>query len=150
MGTYTQILYQVVFGSKKCKIFLNTGNEHVLFNYIADVIRNQKGIPYMIGGHDNHLHLIFTQHPTITLSGLIRDVKRASNEMMKEKNGLFKLFPGWQIGYGGFTYSLSSKEHLIEYVKNQKEHHNTISFPDEYIALLKEHGVEFDKKYLFE
>ena len=40
------------------------------------------------------------------------------------------------------------KNRLIEYVKNQEEHHKTISFRDEYIELLNEHEIEFDEKYL--
>jgi len=37
---------------------------------------------------------------------------------------------------------------LIEYVKNQKEHHKKVNFRDEYIDLLKEHRIEFDEKFL--
>jgi len=37
---------------------------------------------------------------------------------------------------------------LIEYVKNQEEHHKRETFREEYIKLLKEHGIEFDEKYL--
>ncbi len=50
--------------------------------------------------------------------------------------------------FGAFTYSISAKDNLIKYVKNQKEHHRKVSFRDEYITLLKEHGIEFDEKYL--
>ena len=37
---------------------------------------------------------------------------------------------------------------MVEYVKNQQEHHKKITFREEYIALLKEHGIEYDEKYL--
>ena len=43
---------------------------------------------------------------------------------------------------------MKEKDRLIEYVKNQEAHHKTISFHDEYVALLKEHEIEFDEKYL--
>ncbi|MBI2967323.1 MAG: transposase, partial [Bacteroidetes bacterium] len=66
---------------------------------------------------------------------------------IKNKN-LFPEFAGWQDGYGAFTYSVEAKERLIEYVKNQEEHHKTKTFKEEYIELLKEHGIEFDEKYL--
>lgn len=55
----------------------------------------------------------------------------------------------WQVGYGAFSYAISAKDNLIEYVKNQKPHHKKVSFRDEYINLLIEHGVEFDERYLF-
>ena len=61
---------------------------------------------------------------------------------------LFPDFNGWQNGYGGFTYSFKDKDHLIEYVKNQEEHHKIVTFRDELIELPKEHGIYFDEKYL--
>lgn len=79
---------------------------------------------------------------------LIKDIKLATSELIKDEK-LFPTFNGWQDGYGAFTYAFSAKDNLIEYVKNQKEHHQKISFRDEYISLLKEHGIEFDEKYLF-
>jgi putative transposase len=62
---------------------------------------------------------------------------------------LFLNFPGWQVGYSGFTYHISSKASLISYVKNQAEHHKTISFKNELISLLKENGVDYRGEYLF-
>jgi len=38
---------------------------------------------------------------------------------------------------------------IINYIKNQKEHHKKVSFEDELRALLIENGIEFDEKYLF-
>ncbi|MDD3875666.1 MAG: hypothetical protein PHT69_03540 [Bacteroidales bacterium] len=70
----------------------------------------------------------------------------ASDFIKREK--LFENFNGWQDGYEGFTYAYKDKDNLIEYVKNQKNHHRIMSFREEYINLLKEHGIEFNEKYL--
>jgi hypothetical protein len=66
---------------------------------------------------------------------------------MKEQ-GKFPRFKGWQDGYGAFTYSIREKDILINYIKNQKDHHKTEIFYDEYKRLLIENGIEFDEKYL--
>ena len=87
-------------------------------------------------------------HPMIAPSILIKDIKLASSKLIKQE-GLFPNFNGWQDGFGSFTYNYSAKDDLIEYVKNQAEHHKNISFKEEYIALLKENGIDFDEKYLF-
>jgi hypothetical protein len=71
----------------------------------------------------------------------------ASSDHIKSLN-LFPDFDGWQNGYGGFTYSFKEKDLLIEYVKNQEAHHKIKNSKDELIELLKEHGIEFDEKYL--
>jgi putative transposase len=61
---------------------------------------------------------------------------------------LFLHFPGWQVGYSGFTYHISAKENLIRYVENQKEHHKVYSFKEELIQLLKEHSVDYLDEFL--
>ena len=103
---------------------------------------------YRIGGVEDHLHIVTHIHPMIAPSVLIKDIKLASSKLIKQEN-LFPSFNGWQEGFGAFTYAYSSKDELIEYVKNQVEHHKTISFKDEYIKLLNDNGIEFDEKYLF-
>jgi len=79
---------------------------------------------------------------------LVKDIKLASSSHIKENN-LFEEFTSWQVGYGAFTYSIKEKDRLIEYVKNQEEHHKIITFREEYIELLLEQEIEFDEKYLF-
>lgn len=65
-----------------------------------------------------------------------------------KNNGKFPLFSGWQDGYGAFTYSIRKKDMIVDYIKNQKEHHRHETFRDEYKRLLEEQGIEFDEKYL--
>jgi len=66
---------------------------------------------------------------------------------MKECNK-FPKFEAWQTGYGAFTYSIRERDMIINYVKNQKQHHKKEIFYDEFKRLLTENGVEFDEKYL--
>lgn len=86
-------------------------------------------------------------HPSISLADLIKDIKLGSTSFIKEKQ-IFPEFREWQGGYAAFTYSQESKSNLINYVKNQEEHHKDIGFRDELKFLLELHGIEFDEKYL--
>ena len=38
---------------------------------------------------------------------------------------------------------------VIRYIRNQVEHHKKMDFDAEFVALLKEHGIEFDPEYVF-
>ena len=147
MSTYTQILYQIVFSTRNREPCLHPDNRPELFKYISGIIKNNKSHLYRINGVEDHLHIVTHLHPTIALSDFVKDIKVASSIKIKETSW-FKNFPGWQDGYGGFTYSIKEKDRLIEYVKNQEEHHKKISFRDEFIDLLHEHAIEFDEKYL--
>jgi REP element-mobilizing transposase RayT len=148
MATYTQILYQIVYSTKDRKPLLKEKKQAMLFKYLWGILNNKKCHVYRINGVKDHIHIVTHLHPTVALSSLIKDMKIASSKWIKEKN-IFPGFGGWQDGYGAFTYSIKDKDRLIEYVKNQKEHHKTKSFKEEYIELLNEHGIEFDKKYLW-
>ncbi|NLV19728.1 MAG: transposase [Bacteroidetes bacterium] len=148
MSTYTQILYQIVFGSKDYTEFLNKENQGSLFGYIVGILMKRECHPYQIGGCGNHVHILTHVSTTITLAGLVRDIKRASHEMMVKGKRLFKLFPGWQAGYGAFTYNISMKPVLIHYIQNQEEHHRKISFKEEMTVLLKENKIPFKEEYL--
>ena len=83
----------------------------------------------------------------VSLSSLIKDIKLGSSTNIKENN-LFPGFNNWQEGYGAFTYSINDLNKLIEYVKNQVEHHKNITFKVEFIAMLNEQQITFDEKYL--
>jgi putative transposase len=148
MSTYTQILYQVVFGSKDYTPFLTTENENMLFAYIAGILKNKQCHSYIVGGACNHIHIITHLHPTVPLSLMVKDIKMASNKMILENKRLYPHFNGWQVGYGGFTYNISSKVSLIRYVETQRDHHKVHSFKDELTSLLKEHSVDYLDDYL--
>jgi REP element-mobilizing transposase RayT len=147
MSTYTQILYQIVFSTWNRKNSLNKENREELFRYIHGILQKKNCHLYRINGVTDHLHIVTHVHPTVALASLIKDIKLASTDYIKHEF-LFPGFDGWQDGYGAFTYSIGAKDNLIEYVKNQEEHHRVKTFREEYINLLKEHGIEFDEKYL--
>jgi putative transposase len=148
MSTYTRILYQIVFSTKNRERTLKTKEKRTeLFKYMWGVLEKKKCHLYRLNGVEDHIHIATHLHPTIALSSLIKDLKLATSSHIK-KTDLFPYFNGWQVGYGAFTYSNKDKDALIEYVKNQEEHHKTVSYIDELKALLAEHGVEYDEKYL--
>ena len=147
MSAYTQILYQIVFATRARERALAPNNRPQLFKYIWGILQNNKCHLYRINGVDDHIHILTHLHPTVALSDLVKGIKVASSDFIKENN-LFDNFNAWQEGYGAFTYSISAKDNLIEYIKNQEEHHKKFSFRDEYVQLLMEHNIEFNEKYL--
>jgi hypothetical protein len=54
----------------------------------------------------------------------------------------------WQGVYGAFTVSESDHAAVRDYVRNQEEHHRTVSFQDEFRALLVQRGCEFEERFL--
>jgi putative transposase len=147
MHTYTQILYQIVFSTYRRNRTLESQYRQYLCRYIWGILVNKKCHPYWINGIEDHLHIVTHIHPSICLSSLVKDIKLGSSDWIK-KDRIFPVFDGWQEGYGGFTYSYSQKDNLINYVKNQESHHKSKSFLEELIELLEENGVPYDENYL--
>lgn len=147
MSTYTQIFYHIVFSTKNRQNTLSCGRHEELFKYIWGILKNKECHLYRINGHTDHLHLLTSLHPSLALSDFIKDIKMASSKWIKT-NGIFKGFDCWQKGYAAFTHSTNDKNDLIEYIRNQKEHHRQTTFKEELIGLLNRANVQYDPKYL--
>jgi REP element-mobilizing transposase RayT len=150
MGTFTQLTFQAVFGSKYHQKFLTETNQVQLFEYFGGVLKNMGCIPFIVGGHVDHMHLVFSTTGKYSIGRIMQDVKTSTNAFMHKNKVQFSDFVNWQTGYGAFSYSRSHLDNLIQYVLNQKTHHEKVSFEEEYVALLEEHGIEYNPLYLFD
>ena len=147
MSTYRQIYYQIVFSTKNRESSISEEYEAELYKYVWGIINNNKCKLYRINSMPDHIHIFSDLHPTLCLSDYVKSIKLASNAWMKESRK-FPAFTGWQDGYGAFTYSSKEKDMIINYIKNQKEHHKSETFYDEFKRLLIENEIQFDEKYL--
>jgi hypothetical protein len=41
-------------------------------------------------------------------------------------------------------------EKIVRYIEDQETHHRKMSFEEEFIALLKKHGIAYDERFLWE
>ena len=79
----------------------------------------------------------------------MRLVKGDSSEFIN-KEGFTKRKFQWQEGYGAFSNSKSQINAVVNYILNQQKHHLKKSFKEEYLEILKDYGVEFEDKYIFQ
>lgn len=146
MSSYRQLLYHLVFRTKNSLPAIKQDNDNNLYAYVSGIIKNKNCHPYRINGIENHLHILTDIHPSIALADFMRDIKVSTSMWMKE-GGLYPSFNGWAEGYGAFTYSYRDLNRLIEYVKNQKEHHKKKTYEEEYRKLLMEFGIKIDQRF---
>lgn len=148
-GTFSQIYIQVVFAVKERESLINLSWEEELYKYITGIVRNKEQKLIAINGMPDHIHILIGMRPSCCLSDLVREIKKSSNDFIKEKKFTKQKFQ-WQEGYGAFSYSHSALGNVVSYIENQKEHHKRQSFRDEYLEFLKKFEVEFKDEYLFE
>jgi putative transposase len=147
MSTYTQIIYHIVFATKDRSSVLKAEKRDDLYRYIWGIVQRLNGHLYRINGVEDHVHILTNLHPTTCLADFVKEIKTGSSKWIRE-NDIFPGFSHWQDGYAAFTHSVSDKASLIEYIKNQVEHHRKKTFMEEYRELLAAAGIELDERYL--
>jgi REP element-mobilizing transposase RayT len=118
-----------------------------LYKYITGIIQQQKHKLIIINGIPNHIHILIGYRPHQSLSDLLQDIKGSSSKWINEKKLTSNRF-AWQEGYGAFSYGHSLLPKVINYIKNQEQHHKKIIFMDEYRSYLKSYEVEYDERYI--
>ena len=144
---FRQILYHIVFRTKYNLQALDPEHSKELYKYIWGVIKNKNCKLFQINGIEDHIHILSDLHPSVALADYIKDIKISSSKWLKA-NENFPNFKGWAKGYCALTYSYKERGVLINYIKEQQEHHKKESFRDEIMRLFKEHNIE-DKEGWF-
>lgn len=148
-NTYTQIYIQIVFAVKGRQNLISKENREELHRYITGIVSNRKQKLFAVFAMPDHIHLLISINPTLSVSDLVRDIKAGTSKFINDKkwiNGKFN----WQEGYGAFSYSRSSVDSVIKYILNQEEHHSKKTFREEYLELMEKFEIAYDPKYVFE
>ena len=146
--TLTSLLVHIVFSTKDHQHLISPEIESNLFAYMGGILRNNNSRLITAGGTTDHVHLLASQSKNIALSDLLMHVKKDSSSWLKTQDSTFRNFQ-WQDGYGGFSVGASEVPRLKQYIANQKEHHRKVTFQEELLQFLKEYGIEYDERYLW-
>ncbi len=147
-NTYTQIHIQTVFTVQNRASVIGDRWKEELYRYITGIVQNNGHKVLAINGMPDHVHLFFGMRPKQSLSELMQAVKGDSSKWINSKGFVRGRF-AWQEGYGGFSYSKSQVPKVIQYIRNQEEHHRKRTFIEEYHDLLEKFGVPFEERYSF-
>jgi putative transposase len=148
-GTYTNLLYHLVFSTKNRLPMISNALREDLYSYIGGIIRGEGGVLLEINGMSDHVHLLVKLKPSKSISEMLNRIKAKSSKWLNEEKLKLQKF-GWQDGFAAFTVSESQVELVRQYIRDQQEHHRRISYQDEVRALLEKHGVEFEERYLWD
>ena len=140
----------LIFSTKNRFPFLNDKQlRSDMHAYVAQVLRQQNCETLIVNGVEDHVHALFALSRTRSLASVVKEIKRTSSGFAKELSQRLAKFH-WQSGYGAFSVSQSNLEQVIRYIENQEEHHQSVTFQDEYRALLKAYRIEYDERYIWD
>ena len=144
--TYVSDLVHCVFSTKNRRNLIWPELQSDLWAFLGGIARKNGFKALIVGGTENHIHILLSLPATIPLAKAMQFLKGASSHWMNEKHT--RDF-AWQEGYGAFTVGVSQKADTIAYIQSQAEHHRKRSFEEEFVAFLKKHNVEYDPRYVW-
>ncbi|HWD41041.1 MAG TPA: transposase [Fimbriimonas sp.] len=142
-STYLALNVHIVFATRGRAPMIDVAWRKELHAYIGGTIRGLGAKPEMVGGVEDHVHVLVGLRGTHAVGEIVREIKKASNAWAKERFDGF----GWQEGYGAFSVSPAAVERTVAYIANQEDHHKRLSSSDELRNLLAECGIEYDVRY---
>ncbi len=145
-STHLSLHVHLIFGTKGHEPFMAKEWRPRLHAYMGGILRNANVVPEIVGGVQDHVHILAGLHATERLADVMRELKSISSHWVREEMKIPHF--AWQEGYGAFTVSASQRETVRHYIENQEEHHRTKSFKEEYLEFLVKSGVEYDARYL--
>jgi len=148
-NTFSQIYIQVVFAVKGRESLIHASWKEELYKYISGIVKNKDQKMLVINGMPDHIHFLIGIKPSCCLSDLVREIKKSTNEFIKDKK-FCKFKFQWQEGFGAFSYSHSALNNVIAYINNQKNHHKKQTFREEYKTFLTKFQIEHKEEYLFD
>jgi len=146
-NSFRCLRYHLVFSTKNRAPQINPEIQPRLYDYMGGIFKKENGQLVAAGGTADHVHLLASIHPSVSVADMLRKVKTNSSKWIHETFPQHKEF-AWQEGYGGFSVSQSNVEQVRRYIEQQEEHHRRVTFEEEFVEFLERHGIPYDQRYL--
>ena len=142
--SYLCVYVHIVFGTKGRLPLIPQAQHSRLCRYFAGIAHNHGMKAVAAGGMPDHVHILLALTSEMPVAKAVNLLKSNSSKWMREKDRTFT----WQEGYAAFSVSVSALEAVADYIGHQREHHKTRDFAQEYLALLKKHGIQYDPAWV--
>jgi putative transposase len=143
--TYSQNVLHIIFSTKDRQKTISPDLQPRLWSYVAGICKKLDTHVHAIGGIEDHILLFIQVPPTLPAAKAVLTIKSNSSRWANEQGRKFS----WQQGYAAFSISSSNIPAVAQYIREQREHHKKRGFEEEFVALLKKHGVAFDPQFVF-
>ena len=140
-STYFSLNAHIVCATKHRHPYFQPDIIQDAHRYIGGVIKGLGAEPLIVGGVEDHIHLLVSYKTTHCVADLVREFKKSSTSWLRHEVPEF----AWQEGGGVFSVSPERVPQVRKYIENQVEHHRKKTFREEYIELLRFAKIEFDE-----
>ncbi len=147
--SYVSSYFHCVFSTKERRPLIQPPVRERLWAFLGGIARQKNMKALEVGGVADHVHILLSLPATLSLARGLQVLKAGSSKWVHDTFPEHRIF-SWQAKYGAFSVSISQLEKVVEYIRNQEEHHRRLSFKEEFQALLEKHRITYDEQYLWE
>jgi REP element-mobilizing transposase RayT len=147
--SYVSSYFHCVFSTKGRVPLITPTLSPRLWPFLGGIARQNEMKAVEIGGVSDHVHILLSLPPSVSIAKAMQLIKGGSSKWVHETFPDLRLFRR-QEKYGAFSVSVSQLDKIRKYIKNQEEHHRKMTFQEEFLALLKKHGLKYDERFLWD
>ncbi|MFD2037120.1 IS200/IS605 family transposase [Belliella marina] len=139
----------IIFSTKHRKPMIKSEFESRIHSYLGGICNQYESNPIIVGGYFDHVHILCLLSKKISIMDLVKEIKSKSSKWVKTLSPELASFY-WQDGYGAFSVNPGQVGLVVQYIKNQHQHHLKKTFQDEHRSFLEKYKVEYDEKYVWD
>ena len=131
--SFNKIWIHAIWSTKNRYPLIHTNVEHKIHPFLYEQFQEQGCPVRIINGMPDHIHCLFLLNPKKSIAHVVKQIKGSSSHFINQNHLISETF-AWQTGYAAYSVSESGVDKVYEYIKNQKQHHQRITFMQEYKA----------------
>ena len=148
-GKFLCVNLHMIWSTKNRRRLIDPQWAGRLYAFMGSIARAKNAKLIEVNSEPDHVHLYVSMPSTIKIADMINAFKANSTRWVHQNFPERRLF-SWQEGYAAFSVSRSEERAVIEYIRNQHAHHREQDFQQEFLELIRCHGIEFDMRYVFD
>ncbi len=142
MHSFVSCLIHCVWATKERRPLIEASLQPRRWPYLGGIARENNIKTLVVGGVENHVHLLLSIPSTLSVAKAIPLLKGNSSKWIHDTFPQQRDFE-WQEGYGAFSIGVSGVGDTTKYIEGQAEHHRKMTFQEELEIFLKRHGMEY-------
>ncbi len=133
-----KLYYHLAWATKNRFSLITDEIEERLYRQIIGKSDSLECHVHAVGGMPNHIHIVVSIPPKLSIAAYISQVKGASSHFVNHNIPGYQKKFAWQDGYGAFSLGGKQLDGAVRYVLNQKAHHGS--------GTINPHLENFDEK----
>jgi putative transposase len=139
--SHIRIWIHAVWGTKNHDPLINDSIRVQIFKHIKENAKSKDMYINFINGTHDHVHCLLTLNADYSVSKTINLIKGESSHWVNKQSLINQKFE-WSDEYFAASVSESRVPYVLQYIKNQQEHHRTMTFEEEYQKFIAELKAE--------